>query len=271
MSGIVWTGQVNFTDSSDVATTGVATLTLTPDVGVSNLPALVSGDPGLPPTLRDVTVNQVPYGSAAPASTWSLVTAGSPGVASVYDLTLYVNSGQQGPAGTVAISSATDLSGTPTDKYTLVYNSALAKWKVSPMLAGDIYEPSTISSYSGNAASAILATLTVPAQPFDWRPEVSGYAIAGGTVNTRVELNCRLNNSTSGDQVGYAPGVTGAAPPPMTLVRTTGPGGSNVFGKVSAGSAATIYFIAKQTAATTDAWNVNSSNCRFSVKVNAIP
>jgi hypothetical protein len=267
----VWTGQVNFTDSSDVATTGVATLTLTPDIGVSNLPALVSGDPGLPPTLRNVTVNQVPYGTTPSASTWTLVTAGGPGVASEYDLTLYVNSGAQGPSGTVTISTATDLLGTPTDKYTLVYNSATSKWKVSPMLAGDIYEPSTINSFSGNAAQATLATITVPAQPFDWRPEVSGYAIAGGTIYTRVELAARLNNATSGDQIGYAPGTTGTQPPPMTLVRTTGPGGSSTFGKVSAGSAATIYFLARQTAATTDAWNVNAGNCRFSVKVNAIP
>lgn len=274
MTDIVWTGQVNFTDSSDVATTGVATLTLTPDIGVSNLPALVAGTPGLPPVLRNITVNQVPYGTTPPSSTFTLVDAGGAGVASTYDLTLYVNSGQQGPATAGSISTATDLSGTPTDKYIVVYNSATSKWVVSPQKVGDIYAPSSYSTYSGNAAQATLATITIPAQPFDWRPDVQGYAAPVGTANTKIELYSYLTNPSTGgqDQVGYGPGVTGAAPPPVQLMRSFGtPPGSGTYGKVPAGSAATLTLVAKQVAVTADSWAVNSGTVNFSVKVNPIP
>jgi len=268
-NGITWTGEVLFTDSSDVGTTGVATLTLTPSVGVSNLPALVAGNPGPPPTLRNVTVNQVSYGTTPPASTWTLVTAGSAGVASVYDLTLYVNSGQAGTSGTFTIAGATDFSGTPTNAYTLVYNSSTSKWAVSAQMVGNLFVPSsyTSASTSGTNSQSTLASLTVPSQPFDWYPVVHGQAVATGTVNTHVDLVCRINNSTTGNQVGYGRGVTGATPPPTTLIPAFGSALSGGYGLVSAGSAATVYFIATQTATTSDAWAVSNSTCAFTVQV----
>lgn len=274
MSGITWTGQVYFTDSSDVATTGVATLTLTPDIGVSNLPALVNGTPGLPPVLRNVTVNQVAYGTTPPASSFTLVSAGGAGTASVYDLTLYVNSGQQGASGSTAISSASDFSGTLANGKILVYNSSTAKWTVSSPATGDIYAPSSYSSYSGNAAQATLATLTIPAQPFDWRPDVAGFATATGTANTKVELLAQMTNPSTGgfDQVGYGPGVVGAAPPPIRLSRAFGQApGSGSYGRVYAGSSCTVALLAKQVATTNDNWAVSGSSANFSVKVNPIP
>lgn len=275
MTGIVWSGQVNFTDSSDVGVTGVATLTLTPDIGVTNLPALVTGDSGPPPTLRNVTVNQVAYGTTPPASSATLITPGGAGTASVYDLTLYVNSGQQGVAGSFAIASATDLSGTLTNKYTLVYNASTSLWVVSPMLAGDILNITPVTgftSYSGSAGQATLGSLTVPAQPFDWRPSVEGFATPTGTANTKVDLAAYLTSPTTGDQVGYMIGQPGALPPTLSLQRSFGAAiGSGSYGRVSAGSAATLYFVAKQTATTSDAWGVAAASCSFSVLVNAIP
>ena len=272
MSGIVWTGQVNFTDSSDVATTGVATLTLTPDVGVSNLPALVAGEPGFPPTLRNVTVNQVAYGTTPPASSFTLITAGGPGTASVYDLNLYVNSGATGSTGSgSAISSASDISGTPTNGYTVVYNSSTSKWVIRGVQTGDIYSASTFTSYAGSATQTTLATITVPAQPFDWRPDVQGFARATG-VNTQIDLACYLNSATTGDQVGYGPGTTSNFTP-IYLHRAFGAAiGSGTYGRVAAGSSATLYLVAKQVAAgVSTSWSVSNSSCNFSVKVNPIP
>lgn len=277
MTGIVWTGQVNFTDSSDVGVTGVATLTLTPNVGVTNLPALAAGDPGLPPVLRNVNVNQVAFGTAVPASSWVLVTAGdaATGVAPIYDLTLYVNSGQPGVSGAFALSSATDLVGTLTNKYTLVYSTTDNMWHVSPMLAGDIYAITPITGftgYSGSSGTAVLGTLNIPAQPADWRPSVEGFATVVGTANTHVDLAAYLT-STTGDQVGWGPGQPGAAPPPIHIGRAFGAaiGPSLPYGKVLAGSAAQVLFVAKQSASTADAWSINAASCAFSVQVNPIP
>jgi len=275
VAGIVWTGQVNFTDSSDVATTGVATLTLTPDIGVSNLPALVAGTSGLPPVLRNVTVNQVAAGTTPPASSWTLVTAGAAGTASTYDLTLYVNQGATGTSGSFTISTATDLVGVPASGYALVYNNSLAKWVISPMLAGDFYAPATYSSYSGNATQATIAVVTVPAQPFDWRPDVSGYFNATGTANTKVEIGCYLYNpiTSNSDRVGYGPSFAAATPGPVTLVPAFGAAiGAGSYGRIPAGSAAQLTMVAKQVASgTTDAWAVSGSTASFAVRVNPIP
>ena len=269
MAGVTWTGQVNFTDSSDVATTGVATLTLTPDGGWSNLPPLAAGTPGLPPTLRNVTVTQVAYGTTPPASSWSLVTAGGAGTASVYDLVLYVNSGAAGTAGAFSVSSGIDIVGTPTDNYILVFDTADSKWHWMPQLAGGLYAATSFTAYTGNAATATICTLTVPAQPFDWYPDVAGWATMNGTANTNVELACRLNNAVSGNQIGYGPGTPGALTNNLFLVRAFGTPLAGGFGKVTAGNSATFYFMARQTAATTDAWSVSSA-AGFSVRTMPI-
>lgn len=271
MAGIVWTGQVNFTDTSDVGTTGVATLTLTPDIGVSNLPALVNGTPGLPPTLRNVTVNQVAYGTTPPASTWTQVSAGGAGAASVYDLVLYVNSGATGATGATTISAASDVSGTATNGYTLVYSSATSRWVMRGVQTGDIYSASTATAYAGSATQATLATITVPAQAFDWRPDVEGYATAVG-ANTKIDLACYTTSATTGDQVGYGPGATGNARP-ILLQRAFGAAiGAGTYGRIAAGSAATLYLVAKQVnGGVSESWSVSASSVNFSVKVNPIP
>ena len=271
MSGIVWTGQVNFTDSSDVATTGVATLTLTPDIGVSNLPVLATGPTGPPPVLKNVFVNQIAYGTALPASSFA---ASSSGVAGEYDLTLYVNSGAQGATGTTTISAASDVQGTPTTGYGLVYNTALGKWVVSATLAGDIYSTTTFSTVAASvAAQATIGTITVPAQPFDWRPDVDGYCTASGGASAKVELACLVNDAYTGDRVGYGPGVTGNASP-ITLQRAFGAAiGTGTYGRVLAGSAATFYLVAKQvnSLVSGETWTVQGSSANFTVRVNPIP
>jgi hypothetical protein len=265
---------VVFTDSSDVGTTGVATLTLTPSIGVTNLPALVQGDPGLPPTLRNITVNQVAAGTTPPASTWTLVTPGSPGVASVYDLTLYVNQGADGISGSFTFSSATDLKDPLNDKYIPVYSSADGFWHNTPQRIVGIYEPSSFQNYAGNDAQATLAAFTIPKLPFDWRPVIlGGFACPAGTANTHIDLTVNLT-STTGDQFGYGPGTTGLNVPPVPVQTVYGDSitaGTGAYAKVSAGSAANILFVARQTANTTDAWSVPNTPGRIGLTVGVVP
>lgn len=277
IEGIVWTGQVNFTDSSDVGTTGTATLTLTPNIGMTNLPALVNGLPGMPSDFRNVIVNQVTAGTTPPPSFLTLVTEGGPGVASVYDLTIFVNAGATGPATPFALSNATDLTGALTDKFVPVYSTTDHLWHVSPMLAGDIISVTPVTgftAFAGSGAQATLASLTIPSQPFAWRPDVGGYGLAQlGTANTRVDFFAYLNSPTTGDQVGYGRGVAGNLPPMVPLNRAFGaPTGATLpYGVVPAGQQGVLFFVAKQMNSTADGWGVAAADLAFSVKVNPIP
>lgn len=276
---ITWTGTVTMSGASDPLTYGVATFTLTPSGGVSNLPALVQGDPGLSPTLRNVIMTQIAYGTTAPASTWTLVTPGTSTVPAVYDLNLYVNSGAAGATGSSTnISSAPDVEGGPpgsgTDGYTLYWVNADTKWKISAAkrTAGPFSVPNSsfTTAYNGNAGSYVVASIGVPAQPYAWRPVVHGGLYVTGTVNTHVDLLCRLNNSTSGDIVGYGLGQTGVGPNAVTLQPSFGASiSTGSYGQIAAGASSTIFLLATQTASTTDNWQTVNTNGYFTVE--AVP
>ncbi len=270
---ITWTGTVTLSGASDPLTTGVATLTLTPSGGVSNLPALVNGAPGLPPTFRNIVVNQVAYGTTPPASSATLVSPGGPGTASVYDLTLYVNSGQQGAAGTNgSVLAASDVVSTGiVDGWTLVYNASTSKLVAGPpkRAIGPYTTTSFATAYNGNAGSYTAATIGIPAQPWAWRPRVAAHFYVSGTANTQVNAVVRLNDPTAGDIVGMALGLTGAGP----FVLNVSPHfassitGTSTYGQVAANTTATLYLLAQQVNSTTDNWMTNNSNAYFTTEV----
>lgn len=270
---ITWTGSVTFSGATDPFSTGVATLTLTPSGGVSNLPALVNGDSGLPPVLRNVIVNQVPYGTTPPASTWTLITPGSAGAASTYDLNLYVNSGQQGPAGSnSAILGGIDVTATGiADGYSLVYNALTGKMVATApkRVVGPFISTSFNSPYSGNAGRYSVASIGVPAQPWPWRPRVSAHLYAGGTANTHVDAEVRIGDPTTGDIVGTALGVTGAGPNVLNVLPHFGAAisGASTYGQVAAGATATLFLVAVQTASTTDNWTTINTGGQLVVEV----
>ena len=271
-----WDGTVTLTNSTDL-TTGVAHLLLTPSGGVGSLPVLAQGDPGLPPVIDSVTVTQIEAGVTPNPPVLTLVSPGGAGVASHYTLAIEVNRGAAGPSSSFTLAGATDLiTGAPADQQVIKWSATDGAFRYAAQLCGDTYSTRTFTSYSGNATAATLATITVPAQQFNWRPRVSGQAIATGTSNTHVDLVCRVANATSGDQVGYGFGITGSGSTgvpsyPITLIQAFGSSTTGSYGVVSSGNSATFYFLAVQTAATTDAWSVSDATCNFSVKVEPIP
>lgn len=276
---LIFDGTVTITNATDIST-GVATLMLTPSGGVGSLPALATGGPGLPPVFDSVTATTLAAGSTATASI-TQVSPGGAGVASHYTLALGIPQGAAGTAGSFTISNATDLEGGPpsgtTDGYIMKWVNADNKWKIVAQLCGDTANATSFTSASGNASPQTLCTVNIPAQPFDWRPQVTGFAVPTGTANTNVDLICRLNNATTGDQVGYGKGITGAGSSgipaiPVTLVESFGSAiGSGSYGRVTKGNSATLYFQAIQTAATTDAFSVPASSCSFTVKIDPVP
>lgn len=255
--------------------TGAAVIIITPANGLGTLPALLEGQPGLPPTIRNINVTQVPYGTALPSpnGTATLIYPGGPGVASVYDINLSLNQGEPGASGSYSIAGSTDLSGTATNNYTLVWNALENQFEYQPLYIGATYWPSTISSTSGFTAQNTPRTLTsisVPALPFAWTPVVSGTCLITGTVNTQIELSANLG-STSGQQVAIGLGVTGQPSQAISLTGGIPAGSAAGYGQVAANSSATIVLSATQVANTTDSWSTNNLTTYFQLTPNPVP
>jgi hypothetical protein len=273
---LTWTGQVTLTNATNI-TTGVATLMLTPNGGVGNLPVLASGPSGPPPVIDSVSVTQIAYSASPSAPVWTLVSSGGPGVASHYTLSFEVNEGSPGSAGSYELQNATDLTAG-----TAAVGSVLAVNSLSPITfgyvaqpAGNAYQSVSFTAASGNSSPQTLATLTVPAQPFNWLPDCVGWAIPSGTANTHVDLRVLLNNPTSGQQVAYGYGITGAGTTwpalPVPLLPAFGGAITGGYGQVNAGSAASFYFQCLQTASTTDSFSVPTTSMYFKVNVIQVP
>lgn len=274
-NSFTWDGTVTLTNATDLSS-GVAQIILTPSGGIGTLPVLAKGDPGPPPVIDSVTVTQIDAAISPAAPTLTKTSPGGAGVPSHYAIAFEVNKGAKGDTGAASIGGASDLEGSQTDQYTVKYVAADSKFKYAAQLCGDTFSATSFASYTGNATLYSLASVTVPAQPFNWRPQVTGTAIPVGTSNTQVDLVCRINNPTSGDQVGYGKGVQGSGSAgipafPVTLQRAFGAAITGSYGVVAAGSAATLFFLAIQVATTTDSWGCSGGDCYFSVKVDPIP
>lgn len=276
-NSFVWDGTVSITNATDISS-GVCTLMLTPKGGVGKLPVLAKGDPGPPPVFDNVNVTTLAAGSQGSGSV-SLVSAGGAGIASHYNLNLSLPQGAKGESDSSTISTATDLKTSPsssTDDYAIVWDNDDSKFDLKPQLCGAVYNAISFTAASGSTSPQILASVTVPAQKFDWTPTVSGQAIPLGTANTHIDLQCLLNNASSGQQVGYGSGVTGSGSGswpafPVRLGPAFNGALSQGYGKVAAGAAATFYFQAVQTAYTSDSWSVPVAGMYFQVKVDPIP
>ena len=246
---------------------GTAYLVLTPSGGFGTLPFFATGDPGLPPVFDSITIQEVDPGDPLPSPNpeVTVINPGGPGEASHLTLKFYLHKGEAGDAGTFTISSATDLSGTPgsgNDKNQLLYRYSDGKWVLSAQKVGDQYVPATIAATSYAVTTPrTLTSVTIPAQPFDWRPRVFAQTVVTGSSDTRVDLVARVGNASTGDQVGFAKGLAGAAPPPNVLIPAA-PAGSSVpgtYGRVSAGSSATVYLVAEQKAPSSNSWSTPAS------------
>lgn len=271
----IWTGDVRIAKTFD-PTSKSAILLLGPEGGIAEIPALVKGDPGQPATI-DSSINFTALAWDDPtvdSATFSTITPGTSSTAPVYRLNLSLHKGSPGASGASAVLTASDVTGTATDGYyltkTTVSGVAKATW-TAPQVGGQ-YWPASISNTSGSDGQArTLCSVSIPAQPFDWRPRVHGQAIISGTANTRVDLLARLDNAVSGDIVGRAFGQVGATPPPLVLVSGVAAGSASTIGKVSAGSSAAIFLRAEQQASTADTYSTAGVTTSFMVEVCPIP
>lgn len=238
-----------------------------PTGGLGNFPALVKGDKGDTPVLDTIDFTAIEADDPTPDSaSW---TETSPGV---FKLSLVLHKGPQGIPGDTTVTPS-DF-GTPIARRIPVVNDDLTSFDLQPQLVGDRYVPGSIKSAPAGNPNYTLATVAIPAQPFDWRPMCEGQTII--TLNsqdgTMIDLVARINNETSGAVVGR-----GWMIPPYGIMRaiaclSSAPpaGASDSYDKVSAGYAATIYLRAERSAGA-GTFTTSGSTTNFCVRVCPIP
>lgn len=265
---------ITFPYSTDFVQTRVGTIILTLDGALASFPMAIegAGGPPSPPSAVDVTIIAHDATPADPVVT--IVDPGGPGEPAVWTLEIEIPRGEPGEPGAFNILDGDDIDGTVTAGYVMAKKVGESKVIFVPQPYGDMYWPGAIAATAwSNTSPRLLASVTVPAKPYAWRPVVSGQVVVTGSVDTRVDLVARLNDQDTGNQVGRALGLAGAAPPPLIFSFGPPAGSSSGYGKVAAGADATIYFRAEQQAASSNNWSTPAaaSGTFFSVLVVPVP
>lgn len=240
-----------------------------PDGGLGNFPALVRGDDGRTPDI-DATINfaALDFDDPTPDSaSWSEISN------NLYRLNLSLHKGATGSVASYNLIDADDIAGTIGAGKIIVVNSGATGFEYAHPKVGDTFWPATIvNTPSGNAAYT-LCQVSVPAQNFDWRPDVSGWCVITGTgADVQVDLIARLNNATSGNIVGRGRGHVGVNSEGFATVLTSGPpaGSADAYNKVSSGAAATIYLRAERQSGS-NTFTTSGTGTQFGVRVRPVP
>jgi len=117
---------------------------------------------------------------------------------------------------------------------------------------------------SGGWSWQIVATMTVPALPFDWRPLVIGGRVEMETpLGYQVDVEVRVGNAQQGDIVGYGRGHELQRWHDATVIQpeysqAVTPGSS--YGVVKANTATSIYVVLVKAGGTIGAWRSGRKN-----------
>lgn len=233
----------------------------------------VKGDPGETPRFQIGAVKPGLTASVAvnhAASTDSLV---------VLDFTLPQGpQGDKGPQGdpgeasNISSSPDVDMSQPPENGEALVWNGA--KWAprtvLAPIgpwtLAPTDFTPFSVTGSSNN--ERIVASVTVPGLPYDWRPVITGGQLQIETAySVQADVEVRVGSVQLGDIVGYGIGKknqdygdpTMVAPYTETRVTPDSP-----VGLVAANSATTISVIVKKVQGSTGRMAFKRDNASLS-------
>lgn len=273
-------GNVHFPAGTNLAS-GMGVVVFGPNGGQASFPATQQGPAGPAPVIN-WSSTPVPYGTPLQSPN-PAVTTTAPGVQNV-NLQYWI--GQQGPVGTMAVLSASDLEGVtmpgtpPAAKNVLAFDASTSKVQFVDPRVGGMYSV-LVSSTTATAGQGrqLGSGIAVPALPYAWWPLCGAVIPVSASDNTsQVNLVARVNNATSGDQCGIhlgtlgALGYTGVVEPAFGAVL---PGGSTAgamgsyYGAVPAGTAVTIYLRAEQQASTTSGYATGGGY--FWLKVNPVP
>jgi hypothetical protein len=245
-------------------------------IGTGGFPALVTGAPGPAPIISPI-INFTPlaFGSSTPDSaSWSVIGTNQ------YQLNLALHLGATGLTGpSAAVMSAADVvgSGSAIPTQMLVVNPSATGFVYASQRVGDRFVPASIASCPSGNSFYTLCSVPIPAWSSDWRPEVAGFVpITPTGLNVTVDLVARLNNATTGNEVGRISGLpagswlTGPTPYTLSLESVLPSGSPDSWDRVAKGSIATVYLnLERQTGS--DTFTSVGSASRFKVRVAPTP
>lgn len=237
-----------------------------PTGGLGSFPALVKGDTGDTPVLDSVNFTALAATDPTPDSaTWTELSPGT------YRLDLVLHKGPKGDPGDTILTPS-DF-GTPVYGRMLQVNATLDDMELVPPKVGDRYVPASIANAPSGNPTYTIASVAIPAQAFDWRPEVDGQCVITTTsYDIDVDLIARLNDPASGPIVGrgYTTQPYGTYVRVATLSSGPPPAASDGYDKVAAGVAATVYLRVERQSGTST-FTTTSSKTQFGVRVRPVP
>ena len=237
-----------------------------PGSSLGNFPAIAKGDTGDAATLDStVPLTMLDYGD--PTADSASLTALTP---TLSQLSLTLHKGAPGVNGTSTLDPTSY--GTPVAKKILVVNSTADGFVYQTQEVGDRYYPASASPAPSGYANFTLATVSIPAQAFDWRPQVRGGVVVTGTgPDVAVDLIARLGDEVAGNEVGRGFGLPGMSPPPHVLVAGPPPGAGADSDRILAGVGPTIIYLRTEKQSGADYYTTTAAQTRFSVKVDPVP
>jgi len=239
------------------------------------------GEPGETATVQVGTVNT---GEASV----SVNTAASTDSVTVLDFTLPPgprgmpgDKGDPGDIGPLGSADDVDLTVPPTSGDALTWNGSVwvprqSTAPVGPfaLSASDFSVADVNLIQSGSWSSQIVATMTVPALPFDWRPVIVGGRVEMETpLGYQVDVEVRVGNAQQGDIVGYDRGKEFQRWYDATIIgpsysQTVTPGSS--YGVVKANTATSIYVVLVKAGGTVGAWKSGRKNAGLVVMAQPV-
>lgn len=240
-----------------------------PDGGLGSFPGLVQGDPGPAPVI-DTAINFTALASGDPtpdSASWTALGSNT------YKLNLALHQGPQGDTSSFNLSDADDVSGTPVTGDIIVVNETANGYEYLAQKAGDEYWPALIQNTPTGNSAYTLCQVSIPPQPWAYRPQVSGWCVVTGTgADVRVDLIARLDDQAAGKVLGRGRGAIGqnTAGSPTVLVSGPPSGSPADYNKIEAGEAATIFLRAERQAGSNTFSTVGSAT-QFSVRVCPVP
>lgn len=184
-----------------------------------------------------------------------------------------LHEGPKGDAAAFNLVDADDLTGTPTAGYAIVANGVGNGYGYAAQKAGDEYWPALINNTPTGNTAYTLCQVSIPAQPFAWRPHVSGWCVITGTgSDVQVDLVARLDDQGAGKILGRGRGKIGQNDDGSPTVLSSGPpaGSPADYNKIAAGAAATIFLRAERQSGAQTFSTIGAATA-FSVRVCPAP
>lgn len=233
--------------------------------GMSNIPALLRGPEGRPPTLVMGTFTNLAHNDATePFFDIQQIADATEVSAAVYQVNAALKQGAPGDDGAALITP--DDYGTPEFGQVLSVAAGETTFELTYPKVGALLLPASISSApDGSTGEYTMAVFDVEAGVinFDWIPAVRGNAVTiASSTDCQVDLIVRKNDEAGGNIIGRGFGLGGVVKWQPNIVSGV-ESGTNV---ITAGAAATIYVRTKRMSGSAT-YGAAASTARFEMQV----